>query len=117
MWLMNFTMCFIFLMASKESVYGEVTGNIEFVLVSVLESRNPSNIVKLVNIVFGTFTECETRLPFNIAFPHLVQVEENFRGKSYGTRNRDAKLGVPDLTGQVRLRLVEIVGANATAVW
>jgi hypothetical protein len=37
---------------------------------------NPSNIVKLVNIMFGTFTECETRLPFNIGFPHLIQVEE-----------------------------------------
>ena len=37
---------------------------------------SPSNIVKLVNIVFGTFTDCETRLPFNIGFPHLVQVEE-----------------------------------------
>ena len=47
----------------------------------------------------------------------LVQVEEGFRGKSYGTRNRESKLGVPDLTGQVLLRLVEIVGANATAVW
>ena len=47
----------------------------------------------------------------------LVQVEESFRGKSYGTRNRDSKLGVPDPTGQVRLRLVGIVGASATAVW
>jgi len=37
--------------------------------------------------------------------------------KSYEMRNPGAKLGVPDLTGQVLLRLVEIVGANATAVW
>jgi len=37
---------------------------------------NPSNIVKLVNIMFGTFTKCKTRLPFNIGFPNLIQVEE-----------------------------------------
>ena len=36
---------------------------------------SPSNIVKLVNIVFGTFTDCETRLPFNIGFPHLASTE------------------------------------------
>jgi len=36
----------------------------------------PSNMVNLVNIGSGIFTECKTRLPFSIGFPHLVQLEE-----------------------------------------
>ena len=44
-------------------------------------------------------------------------VQEYFHGKSFVMRNRDAEFGVPDLTGQVHLCLVEIAGANATVVW